>query len=149
MTVSTDATLQGIRGSNTEWTAKAGTFNASEGNRQILRSWNLGFLMQLAFQWRGRWGAGTPIIRFGQGEELVVTDVEVFSPDLLVTEKAVSHQTVGFSVARSPLKISKAMKSKADFSFCVLSPAPHLSMSCWLVTYPPIAIKQPWSFTPC
>lgn len=40
----------------------------------------------------------------GQGEGLVLRDLEVFTPDLLDTEESAIHQTVAFSVEHSPLK---------------------------------------------
>lgn len=41
----------------------------------------------------------------GQGEGLVLRDLEVLTPDLLDTEKGAIHQTVALSVEHSPLKM--------------------------------------------
>lgn len=41
----------------------------------------------------------------GEGEWLVLRDLEAFTPDLLVTEKAAVHQTVRLPLERSPWKM--------------------------------------------
>lgn len=41
----------------------------------------------------------------GEGEGLVLMDMEAFTPDLLVTEKAAIRQTIGLSVECSPVKM--------------------------------------------
>lgn len=41
----------------------------------------------------------------GQGEGLVQRNMEVFTPDLLDTEKAAIHQTAALSFEHAPLKM--------------------------------------------
>lgn len=41
----------------------------------------------------------------GQGEGLVLRDLEIFTADLLYNEKGIIHQTAALSVECSPLKM--------------------------------------------